>query len=638
MKKELAFGCLMIFLVSSVAPNIVVTSTHPYQTCVVENAKTPENMDWFTIYRFPEGYLNTSRLHKAGETRHSSLNIEVQNPVRSSSNNGGLMDSPWPMQGHDAIHSGRSVDSTERNFGQDLWAYQGQSSFYCSPVIDSQGTIYFLCRSLYAIQSNGTLKWSYSSGGLTETSPAIDDNGTIYFATSGVDDRFDAINPDGSLKWVIPTKNVVASPVISPDGSIIFPDSYAHRLVALYPNGTKKWEFPTNNVIYSTPAVGSDGTVYVGSHDCFIYAVNPDGTLKWSFLTGAWIHGSPSIGGDGIVYCGSDDGYLYALFSNNGSMKWRLAIGASYASPSIGEDGTLYIGVWEKRFYAINPDGTVKWSFDTSPGKVWGSTAALSADGTLYFATADLEWSGGIELISLWINGTVKWRRPLSSTFSSPAIGRNGTIYIGDTYNYNNHDYGQLRAFGYGLLQAEANGPYQGDDQTFINFTGSIIGGLPPYSFHWDFGDGGASNVQNPSYRYKTIGTYTATFILRDSEGSESSDTANVTVTYALPAVTIVKPLIALYIMNVKVLRLKNFIGPVIIGPIVVKVNAYQEPFGIDRVEFYLDEKLVSTDTQASYRWAWTAPSFGEHKIQVYAYDTSGNQSYPATLYVMKFF
>jgi outer membrane protein assembly factor BamB len=618
-KLEMAFAIYVIcvYLTGLVSPVISISTNQ--EVVFIDTSKN---------YRLPQ-YMNIGII--LPPITHNK--IHVDHILSSIDRNA---EAVWPMQGHDATHSGRSVNSTEKNLGQDLWVYQTQASFYGSPVIDNQGTIYFCSFNLYAINNNGTLKWLYPNKCIIETTPAIDDDGTIYYGTSmGSDDRFYAINPNGTLKWFIPTQDIMASPVISPDGTIVFPNSDANRLVAMYPNGTKKWEFSTNHVIYSTPAVGYDGTVYVGSHDNRIYAVNSNGTLKWSFLTGAWVHGSPSIGSDGTVYCGSDDGYIYALYPNNGSMKWRLQIGQSYASPTIGEDGTLYIGVWEKRFYAINPNGTIRWTFDTSPGKVWGSTAALSADGTLYFATADLEWSGGVELISLWANGTIKWRQPLSSTFSSPVIGRDGTIYIGNT---NDNDDGQLRAFGYGPLRAEANGPYQGDDHTTINFTGSIIGGLPPYTFHWDFGDGSTSNEQNPAYCYKTIGTYTVNFTIQDCEGSESSDTANVTVTYALPAVTLVKPLIALYIMNVKILPLKNFFGSVIIGPIVVEVDAYQEPFGIDRVEFYLDEKLVSTDMQAPYRWAWITPSFREHKIHVYAYDTSGNQSYPTIQHVLKFF
>jgi beta propeller repeat protein len=56
----------------------------------------------------------------------------------------------------------------------------------------------------------------------------------------------------------------------------------------------------------------------------------------------------------------------------------------------------------------------------------------------------------------------------------------------------------------------------------FVNFTGSPVEGLVPLTvnfqgtatgspsaWHWDFGDGGSSPLQNPSHTYSTAGTYT---------------------------------------------------------------------------------------------------------------------------------
>ena len=354
--------------------------------------------------------------------------------------------SDWPMFGHDIYHTGRCSYNTNKNLGQTFWLFETEIGALSSPVIADDETIYIGSITLDAVYPNGTLKWSHSNITL-ETAPAIDDNGTIYCGNVRSDyHHFNAIYPNGTTKWCVYINRVIGSPVISGDGTIIAPESVDNKIVALYPsNGTRKWEFLTNDYIYSSPAIGLDGTIYCGCHDGNIYALNPNGTLRWKYLTGAWVHGSPSIGIDGTVYCGSDDGYLYAIDPANGTMKWRLLIGESYASPTIDLEGTLYIGVWEKKFYAINPNGTIKWSFDTSPGKVWGSTAALSGDGTLYFGTCDLEWSGGVEIIALWINGTVKWRRPLDTVFSSPAISRNGIVYIGSRTSMGD---GYLNAFG----------------------------------------------------------------------------------------------------------------------------------------------------------------------------------------------
>jgi PKD repeat protein len=51
-----------------------------------------------------------------------------------------------------------------------------------------------------------------------------------------------------------------------------------------------------------------------------------------------------------------------------------------------------------------------------------------------------------------------------------------------------------------------------------VNFTATVDGGCGPYTWSWDFGDGGTSTEQNPSYTYETGGEYTATMTVTDSE------------------------------------------------------------------------------------------------------------------------
>lgn len=442
-QKRIAVGIVLLFLVSSVTSMLVEGNKNQSQTSACKNTINIFQNEKYDIYRFPEGYPKVSVSFEP--IKHTEY-MGVTKPVESISGNSLAEDSPWPMFGHDIYHTGRCLFNTSKNLGEVLWFFETKTGALSSPVIANDGTIYIGSITLDAVYPNGTLKWSHSNITL-ETAPAIDGNGTIYCGNVRSDyHHFNAIYPNGTTKWCVYINRVIGSPVITGDGIIIVPESVDNKIVALYQsNGTRKWEFHTNHVIYSSPAIGIDGTIYCGSHDGNIYAIYPNGTLRWSFLTGAWVHGSPSIGIDGTVYCGSDDGYLYALNPMNSSVIWQLQIGSSYASPTIGPDGTLYIGVWEKKFYAINPNGTIKWIFDTSPGKVWGSTAALSGDGTLYFGTCDLEWSGGVEIIALWINGTVKWRSPLDTVFSSPAIGKDGIVYIGSRTSMGE---GYLNAFG----------------------------------------------------------------------------------------------------------------------------------------------------------------------------------------------
>lgn len=528
-----------------------------------------------------------------------------------------IMNSSWPMYCHDTSHTGRSPYSTANiPPGVIKWSFDTHKvGFYGSTVIDSNGTIYSASNDLYAFYPNGTMKWTFNINGWSETCPAIDENGIIYIGTSiGDPNYFYAIYPNGTMKWRYwfgGSNDIFSSPVIGPDGTIIFADSNNWDIIALYPNGTKKWSYHTGLVVYSSPAIGPDGIVYCGSHDTYLYALYPNnGTLKWRFKTGDWIRVSPCIGNDGTIYCVSTDGYLYGI-RPNGTLKWKTWVEAG-TSPTIGLDGTIYAG-WSN-LYAINPDGSVKWIYDTG-GCIQGGTPCNSADGTIYFGT-----SNGGYFIAVNPDGTEVWKTYIGRCESAPAIGEDGSIYIGAMYDTG---YGCFYAFGSGPLQVEANGPYQGKTGIPIQFTGTIFGGIPPYKYHWDFGDGNTSTERNPSYSYKNAGNYSATFTVIDNEGNSSTDTATVSISFANPSLSIIKPGCYLYFMNMNIQPW--YTGPFIIGPITIEVEASQIPFGIDRVEFHIDGTLKSTDTSTPYSWIWIKPAFFTHTIKVVAYDTSGN-------------
>ena len=165
-----------------------------------------------------------------------------------------------------------------------------------------------------------------------------------------------------------------------------------------------------------------------------------------------------------------------------------------------------------------------------------------------------------------------------------------------------------LYAFGKGPLRVEANGPYSGYAHSLIQFSGTIYGGVLPYSYLWDFGDGTTSTDQNPKHAYDHRGNYTATFTVTDADGNSSSDTASVVVDYALPTVSILKPTNALYFMNIKILPTKT---PFIIGRITIEAEASQEDgFEIVQVAFIIDDDEVASVTSEPYSWTWRREGF----------------------------
>jgi hypothetical protein len=63
----------------------------------------------------------------------------------------------------------------------------------------------------------------------------------------------------------------------------------------------------------------------------------------------------------------------------------------SYTSPAVSKHGTIYTSANDKRFLAINPDGTTQWEFvtgsqDINPYEGRRPSPTIAPDGTIYFA------------------------------------------------------------------------------------------------------------------------------------------------------------------------------------------------------------------------------------------------------------
>ena len=339
-----------------------------------------------------------------------------------------------------------------------------------------------------------------------------------------------------------------------------------------------RWRFKTGDDVKGHPSIAEDGTIYVGSFDYLLYAINPNGTLKWKRDGDYCGSSSVAIGNDGILYFGS----LYAAYPNNGTTKWSLDLPNNYFS-----------------------------------------SHAISADGTIYVS------AGGC-LIAVNPNGTEKWRKYIGKAESCPVIAEDGTIYIGSGQD----DFGYLHAFGKGPLAVDAGGPYSGNAEEPIQFSGDVFGGVLPYDYHWEFGDGNTSDLEDPEHTYSESGEYIATFTVIDGDENSSSDTANVTVGTSRPTVKITKPENALYLLNMKILPLSK---PLIIGRIDIEVDASQGEVGIDRVEFYIDDELKFTDFDEPYSWTWKDKVFFKHTIKVIAIDNAEKSS-SNEIVVRKFF
>jgi outer membrane protein assembly factor BamB len=611
------FPILLVFIiicspcVNSFVPHKIENDSHDQSALILLEYMNDWHVNNGSSIQRVESY--SSDLHHGRTTIIGSYN-DSEDGGRD-----GPMDSAWPMQGHDAVHTCQSPFSTENNSGAEIWRVRGveTGAVESSAVIDNNEIIYFGTKgadgSLYALYPNGTQKWRYPIDGIIWDTPAIADDGTLYFTTWGGYGYLNAVYPNGTERWCFNQESSSSSsPTISEDGTIYF-GTDGHNIFAVNSNGAEKWHYTTGDIVMGSPAIGQDGTIYIGSCDHYLYALYPDGILRWRFATGGEIKGSASLATDGTIYVPSFDGYLYAI-NPGGTLKWRASTGDSIAAAGVAlaSDGTIYVGTDQLRAYY--PDGTLKWCTNLQ-GSIYGTVPAVSADGTIYV-------SAGGSLVAVNPDGTEKWRKQLTTAqiMSSPSIGPDNRVYVGSE-EYGISPYGYLHAFGIGPLRAEAGGPYQGTALRPISLTGLAFGGIPPYQYHWDFGDGNTSIEINPTHTYATAGNYTATFTIIDQEGNSSSDTTTVSMDYPLPTLTIIKPTNAFYIVNKQIF---SFPFPFILGRITIQVTV-EDHYSIDKVIFCIRDDVVYTGTTPPYEWTWTQRNF-QLKTNIYAiaYDVKG--------------
>jgi len=311
---------------------------------------------------------------------------------------------------------------------------------YNPPLIGTDGTIYIteyeyasITDHIRAYNPDGSLKWVFNpedisseyKGADFESCPVIGSDGTFYIA-AGYPGGMYAINPDGTLKWNKPGKGNLT---IGPNDTIYCGGSTG--VYAFDSNGDQKWFYETA-VAEQATAVGLDGTVYAGKTnsgqgDGRLIAIDSNGSFKWEYTVGVTPLTPPIVGSDGTIYIGTY-WYLYAV-SPDGTLKWKYDTGGhdyKFASPAIGPDGTIYIGI-NGGLVAIDPTGTLKWEYDlpSLSSTFRPNTLSIDKEGIIYVGTRD-------SLIAINSDGTLKWEYEDSySHFIYPVIGGEGRLYVG---------------------------------------------------------------------------------------------------------------------------------------------------------------------------------------------------------------
>lgn len=435
------------------------------------------------------------------------------------------LDSPrgndwWSMFRHDSTRTGFST-SNAPDTKEVLWSYQTDYFISSSPVV-AHGRVYIGSwdRKIYCFDmDNGDLLWDYSTNGQITSSPAVA-NGKVYIGSQ--DSEFyclDAIN--GDYIWKYDTNFMIESSPTVKDDKVFFGSSDGSLYCLNANDGSLIWNYPTGNVIWSSPAV-TDDKVYFGSlTGDFLCLDIIDGDLIWDYPTTSGIWSSPAVTDD-KVYFGSNDYYVYCLDADDGSYVWSYnTLSEVHSSPAIACD-YVYIGSMDGRLLCLNKEtGALVWSYPID-GSVWSQPSL--ADGMVYFGTYPCCSDNSYLLCLDAYTGTKIWDYNLGTPVgmkSSPAIAASKVFVASGE--------GEVITFGEIEYMADANGPYYSYVNISVNFTGSVYGGEPDYSWYWDFGDGNTSIEQNPTHTYTAVGKYDVTLTVTDAEDKDVTDE-----TYAL--------------------------------------------------------------------------------------------------------
>lgn len=220
------------------------------------------------------------------------------------------------------------------------------------------------------------------------------------------------------------------------------------------------------------------------------------GKVEWMFETGNSVYSSPAIASDGTICFGSHDGFFYAVWPD-GSLKWKLATDLSLvqSSPLISLDGTIFFSAWDgskTQLYAVSQDGHLRWKL-TSIGGEW--PLLISRDGqTIYASDANTTFALGSQ------DGEKKWELSLNSAYVSAISPDGSTIYLGV---YGNSLYavgaGGTIKWKFGLAGPPSTPCVDNDGNVYLNAGNYCYSIDPNGNSRWKCSTGGVYPSSSPA-------------------------------------------------------------------------------------------------------------------------------------------
>ena len=330
-----------------------------------------------------------------------------------------------------------------------------------TPAIDKYRNVYVIGGgSVYSFNNSGRKRWNTFVNAVDFNAPSISpDDKIVYCGGSKGLYAIDAAS--GKIIWV--TKGFPAGfhsvPAVASDNSRIYIGVGAERdegdifYCFNAEDGRVMWEYNMPHEAYGFHGylggaiIDQKGIIYITSQHGWLISLKDNGnsyTENWACKIGAEMRMPPSMDTSGFLYVGdSDRGQVHKVDSRTGKEccgYWPVNVntqtnenGEVFANIAIAEDGTIYANSEDRRIWAINPDGSIKWNnlrFES-----WGSDPLIRDDGKLIVVSQIDSASRVICIRDDGDKGIIEWEsKPISETLmlneTNVNISDDGTIYV----------------------------------------------------------------------------------------------------------------------------------------------------------------------------------------------------------------
>jgi outer membrane protein assembly factor BamB len=358
-------------------------------------------------------------------------------------------DSPWPKFRRNAAQNGRSPVKPSLESGQH-WSFPTAKGIFSTPIIGGDGTIYVgsADRVFYALNPDGSVKWMEETGEIIDSSALLDDQGRVYWGSGDGILRarsaengefvwdFEADDPEVNDAFINWFEGNIA---MGPDGTLYVPNDNWFIYAINRDDGSVKWKFKTPDQTWSLPAVdAATSKIYICNNNLLpnlgdnVFALDSDGKEIWTTSFIGTIAASPLLTDEGKLVFGGFDGFTHFLDSSDGTESWSFpARDHLYASIAELSDGTLIQAGADGTIYALDPEnGKQIWAFDTlEPIR---SSPAVDGNDNIYLG------SGEGKLFVLNPDGTLRWSMQLiaddrNDLNASPALGEEAIYIAGES-------------------------------------------------------------------------------------------------------------------------------------------------------------------------------------------------------------